>query len=1164
LWIPFPDLLPMPASNAALGQMSKAHRGDGSARAPSLRAPRVVPRIRARLRVELLEDRLNPVAVWQGYAQGPQHTALSAVASQPLNAIRWQTPVDLQPQYSGTSLLIHYGSPAVSAANTVIVPVKTGATGGFEVNAFDGGTGALRWSRSTAYQLPPSPGWTPSYGPVLTSAGRYYFPGPGGTLNVIDDPDGAGTVSGPVAFFGLANYNSNPTAYNGTVFINTPLTADAAGNIYFGFRVTGANPLNLTNGLARLAPDGTGTWTSAQTMLGETGAGDRVVYNCAPAVSNNGQTVYVAVNRGTSGFTSTGALVALDSTTLAVQRRVALADPKSGSAAWLPDLGTASPTVGPDGDVYFGVLENPFPQNHDRGWLLHFSGDLTTAKIPGAFGWDDTASVVPASMVPSYQGPSAYLLMTKYNNYAGRGGDGVNRIAILDPNVTQTDPVTGQAVMQEVLTIAGITPDEEFIDTHPNAVREWCINTAVVDPATHSVLANCEDGRLYRWDLTTNTFTQSITLTSGIGEAYTPTLIGADGAVYAINNAILFAVGDFQPSTTGLHGSPNPSTISNPVTFTSTVTGPAWTATGIVEFFDGTTSLGSDTLDNNGMASITVATLSAGTHHITARYGGDEHFAPSDSSVDQQVNRVSTGTTLTSSGNPTTYGQTVVLTATVSWTPLNNLPAPTGVVYFYDEATLLGAGVLSGNQTVLNVNNLSVGSHDLTAQYAGDANYEVSLSPVVVQEVDGLPTLGGVPILAQVNEGQTLAFTATVENPGMPSFSLVGAPAGAAINPTTGAFSWTPAEDQGPGTFAFIVRLTDGATTDDRPITVQVIEVNTAPVLTGVPAAMTTAPGSVIAFTAVATDADRINGLPNTLNFSLVGAPANAWIDPDTGEFRWTPDETNPLGTYMFKVRVADDGVPSLHDTKSIVITLTAAGLVDNAGVVDLLVGGTGAADTIGVVRSLDRTRLIVRRNGAVIGSFPAADVSGRIVVHGLGGNDRVTVAAAIAKPAELYGDAGNDTLTGGAGNDRLFGGPGNDRLAAGKGNDILVGGDGNDTLSDAVGVNLLIGGVGTDRLTGGTGEELLIGGPTAYDLDPTGLTAILAEWTSGSPYADRVAHLTGTTGGLNNGTFLTPGVTVTDDGWRDVLTGGKGSDWFVVGIGDALDRKDPEQALTV
>jgi hypothetical protein len=97
--------------------------------------------------------------------------------------------------------------------------------------------------------------------------------------------------------------------------------------------------------------------------------------------------------------------------------------------------------------------------------------------------------------------------------------------------------------MKEVRTIAGVTPDAEWLPWFPNAVREWCINSAAVDPATGSVLANSEDGRLYRWDLATNSFTQSIALTSGVGEAYTPTMIGADGKSYAINNAVLFAIG---------------------------------------------------------------------------------------------------------------------------------------------------------------------------------------------------------------------------------------------------------------------------------------------------------------------------------------------------------------------------------------------------------------------------------------------------------------------------------------------------------------------------------------------------------------------------------------------------------------------------------------------
>jgi hypothetical protein len=97
--------------------------------------------------------------------------------------------------------------------------------------------------------------------------------------------------------------------------------------------------------------------------------------------------------------------------------------------------------------------------------------------------------------------------------------------------------------MKEVLTIAGPTPDSANTNSYPNAVREWCINSAAVDPSTRSVLANNEDGKLYRWDLTSNMLTQTNTLTSGIGEAYTPTIVGVDGVVYAINNATLYAVG---------------------------------------------------------------------------------------------------------------------------------------------------------------------------------------------------------------------------------------------------------------------------------------------------------------------------------------------------------------------------------------------------------------------------------------------------------------------------------------------------------------------------------------------------------------------------------------------------------------------------------------------
>ncbi len=481
---------------------------------------------------------------WSGYAHDPQHDAMAPAPSQPLNRIVWQTSVDLSVPTNNTSeLFIHYGSPLITRSNTVIVPVRTGSGDGFEIKALAGATGATNWVQTTDYILPPH-GWIPSFSPALTPQNRLYFSGVGGTVYYCDTPDStnAAPVIGQIAFYGLANYLANTNAYLNSVFICTPITSDRYGNIFFGFQVTGSTPLNLQSGIARIDYNGAGTWIAASSTV-TNGTISRVAMNCSPALANDHKTLYLAVNNAYSGY---GYLVALDSRTLAPLASVRLKDVKNpANDANVDDDGTSSPMVGPDGDVYFGVLETPWYSNNDRGWLLHFDSTLTHAKLPGAFGWDDTPSVVPSAMVPSYHGSSHYLLMTKYNNYAdpGLGGDGVNKIAILDPQNCETDPVSGATVMNEVLTIAGPTPDLELRDeSHPNAVREWCINSAAVDPFTKSVLANNEDGRLYRWDLTSNTLSETNVLTSGIGEAYTPTIVGVNGFVYAINNATLFAI----------------------------------------------------------------------------------------------------------------------------------------------------------------------------------------------------------------------------------------------------------------------------------------------------------------------------------------------------------------------------------------------------------------------------------------------------------------------------------------------------------------------------------------------------------------------------------------------------------------------------------------------
>jgi hypothetical protein len=488
---------------------------------------------------------------WATYAGNAQHTALSTTPSQSLDAIHWQTPVDLDPQLSGSELLIHYGSPVITSANTVIVPVKTGATGGFELEAFNGANGTLKWTQPTDYLLPDQSSgatyrWTPTYGPAL-SGSTLYYPGAGGTIYERTGLD-SNSIATPIqeTFYGsLSTYQANQAAYNAGVSISTPITTDAQGNIYFGYQTSSDAPGGLTSGIGRISATGVGSFFPANQLLANgTSAGMiQVATNCAPALSPDGSTVYVAMNTGNFGA---GRLVALNAATLTPTASVPLLDPKTGGDALIPNDGSASPMVGPDGDVYFGVYDD---SGTSRGWMEHFSANLSVTKPTGGFGWDDTPSVVPASMVPSYHGSSQYLLMTKYNNYAQTGGDGRNMLAILDPNATQIDTrpnslgAGGATIMKEVLTIAAPTPDADLIAQFPDAVTEWCINTAVVDPATDSILVNNEDGNLYRWNLSTNTLTQSITLSGGIGEAYTPTLMGPDGTVYAINDATLFAVG---------------------------------------------------------------------------------------------------------------------------------------------------------------------------------------------------------------------------------------------------------------------------------------------------------------------------------------------------------------------------------------------------------------------------------------------------------------------------------------------------------------------------------------------------------------------------------------------------------------------------------------------
>jgi hypothetical protein len=507
--------------------------------------------------LETLEPRIAlDATAWSSFGGNAQHTSVSTVASQALEAVHWSTKVDNFP----TSRAAHYGGPLITLNNTVIYPYKTGNTQSvntpdYRIVARNGVDGALVWDIPTPY-IPASYSWYPLNQPVLaTATNRVYFAGKGGTIYYRDNPDSPTGTLTQLAFFGsMAHYQANQAAYDGNVFIDTPLTADSAGNIYFGFRVTGTTPTGLASGIARISADGTvsqaaGIWVSAFQAAGgadtEIGA---VQMNAAPAISNDGTTLYIVVKK-TGNWVYRGRLVGLDTTTLATKYNSGiLKDPRGADATILNDS-TSSPMVAPDGRVFLGIFGNPY--NGSRGWMLQFSADLQTKYTPGGFGWDTTPSIVPASMLGSqYTGTSPYLIFTKYNDYyfangANDGGSGQNLIAVLDPNATEVEhhhPEQNILVMKRVLTKLGPTADWDYPSV-PTAVREWCINYGAVDPATNSIIVNSSDGKFYRWHLPTNSLIEPVALTSGIGQPYTPTVIGVDGSTYGIQNGSLFALG---------------------------------------------------------------------------------------------------------------------------------------------------------------------------------------------------------------------------------------------------------------------------------------------------------------------------------------------------------------------------------------------------------------------------------------------------------------------------------------------------------------------------------------------------------------------------------------------------------------------------------------------
>jgi hypothetical protein len=225
-------------------------------------------------------------------------------------------------------------------------------------------------------------------------------------------------------------------------------------------------------------------------------------------------------------------------------------------------------------------------------------------------------------------------------------------------------------------------------------------------------------------------------------------------------------------TTTTLTSSLNPATSGQPITFTAAVAGTTTntpTPTGSVTFKDGTTILGTASLNSSVQATFTTSSLSAGSHAITAVYGSDANYAASTSSVLTEVvtgsATATTATTLTASPNPATIGQSVLLTATVAET--SGSAVPTGTVTFYDGTTSLGTGAFSAGTATYSATSLAVDTHSITASYGGDASNSSSTSSTVTVTVTAAALATTATTLTASTttavSGTAITFTAAVK-----------------------------------------------------------------------------------------------------------------------------------------------------------------------------------------------------------------------------------------------------------------------------------------------------------------------------------------------------------------------------------------------------------------
>ena len=335
----------------------------------------------------------------------------------------------------------------------------------------------------------------------------------------------------------------------------------------------------------------------------------------------------------------------------------------------------------------------------------------------------DTSQPVTGATAPSYSTPVLTANRSYWVSVSNSAGTANSNTATITVNpapssttltASPNPSVADQAVTLTATVTAGATGTITFLDS-----------------ATSLGAATVNNGRA----------TLSTSQLSVGSHNLTAAYSGDAGFTASTSIVVPLAVNLITTSTT-LSASPNPSVTGQTVTLTATVapvSPSVGTPSGSIIFKDGATTLGSVALAN-GTATLSTSSLALGPHSVAASYGGGGNFAASASTaVGQTVNPISTTTTLTTSLNPSRFGQSVTFTVTVGpVAPGTGTPA--GSVTFQDGSNPIGTANLSAGAATLATSSLPAGSHSISAVYAGAGNFAGSTSSAVTQTVNKAST----------------------------------------------------------------------------------------------------------------------------------------------------------------------------------------------------------------------------------------------------------------------------------------------------------------------------------------------------------------------------------------------------------------------------------------